>query len=264
MCNFVRLFKVLNKVLNHCATYCSKLRVYYVSKETWNAGLLKIWKNEQFQPTPEKKWKFLNFSILSECMHDVPFRVLLPNRIDFRRVVQLLRAPSKIYEFTWLGSDNTMFAWLVLSRTVPERFRINRATLTCTSNDWGAVYKNSRCRLYCQVMTVVRSIESWLLLQILVAMLSANQEIWNDVVKIARILLNAGARPDIRDVTGYTALRHACTNEHWKLVQLLLQHGADDTMPDFSGGLPVWECDYHILCVAWHKRFKLLSKLQHM
>ncbi|HEU5281158.1 MAG TPA: Dot/Icm T4SS effector AnkH/LegA3 [Gammaproteobacteria bacterium] len=56
-----------------------------------------------------------------------------------------------------------------------------------------------------------------------------------DHLHIAKILLEAGAKPNVRDVTGGTALHWAAENNHLELCQLLLSHGANPDAVTLAG-----------------------------
>jgi ankyrin repeat protein len=54
----------------------------------------------------------------------------------------------------------------------------------------------------------------------------------------ARVLLEAGANPNVSQQGGYTPLHGAAHNRDAELVQLLLDHGADPDAPDDDGRTP--------------------------
>jgi ankyrin repeat protein len=58
-----------------------------------------------------------------------------------------------------------------------------------------------------------------------------------DVTSV-RLLLEAGADPNVRQNGGYTPLHTAAHNEHFELVRLLLAHDADRALFDDEGKIP--------------------------
>ena len=53
-----------------------------------------------------------------------------------------------------------------------------------------------------------------------------------------RLLLEAGADPNVRQQGGYTPLHTAAHGEDLELIQLLLAHDADCTLADDEGKIP--------------------------
>ena len=54
-------------------------------------------------------------------------------------------------------------------------------------------------------------------------------------VRIVRLLLEAGADPDIQDACKFTALMHAADLGHVSIVRLLLNHGANREVKEWMG-----------------------------
>jgi ankyrin repeat protein len=59
-----------------------------------------------------------------------------------------------------------------------------------------------------------------------------------DKLDVARVLLNSGAHPNVRDDADKTALHLAAEHGDVELVRLLLEHGADPRAADGDGQTP--------------------------
>jgi uncharacterized protein len=57
-------------------------------------------------------------------------------------------------------------------------------------------------------------------------------------IESARVLLQAGADPNVHQRGGYTPLHTAAHAEHFELARLLLEHGADCNLADDEGKIP--------------------------
>ncbi len=58
---------------------------------------------------------------------------------------------------------------------------------------------------------------------------------------VVRVLLAAGANPNVRDSADYTPLHKAAANGNVDIVRMLLEHGADATATRKGGGTPADE-----------------------
>jgi len=56
---------------------------------------------------------------------------------------------------------------------------------------------------------------------------------------VCRVLLDAGANPNLGDSVGETALHKAASGGHLEIIQLLLASGADSSIVEMCGELPV-------------------------
>lgn len=85
--------------------------------------------------------------------------------------------------------------------------------------------------------------------------------------RLARLLLEHGAKPDTVVGPGFTAIYNACMNGHYECVALLLEHGATVTKLTDEGFSPLYICaqnghmDCVVLCLGASSMTKELADL---
>jgi ankyrin repeat protein len=57
-----------------------------------------------------------------------------------------------------------------------------------------------------------------------------------------KFLLSVKAKVDIQDEEGKSALHHACITDHFSIVGMLLECGADPQLTDAEGNTPLMRC----------------------
>ena len=60
-----------------------------------------------------------------------------------------------------------------------------------------------------------------------------------DKIEVLRLLLDAGAKTEIREVSGGTALSFACGKNHEASIKLLLDYWADPNIATNAGAMPL-------------------------
>lgn len=81
---------------------------------------------------------------------------------------------------------------------------------------------------------------------------------------VINMLLESGAKPDLQNNLGWTALHYACEyyTEDTEYVGLLIKAGANIEIRDYEGNTPLWIACYHLLTkIKYVKKAKEIIKI---